>query len=197
MPQNNTEVLPVEEQKIKGQIKHILVELPALVIFQCKRSVFPRNYVTFGRFNEWTFCVQDAQWAVPRRFSFYVFPPKKLPDGNYVPGSKETWLECMSHLLDDIWWLCELPYHKCVNFNLGVYSLCGLNCRPLSFHLEQGWARSWEVISSLWVWDHLNDIKSFMMFNHDIYGFWITLDCVLGSSRKSEQEHEFNNLKRS
>lgn len=84
MQVGDTEILPIEKRKIKGQVQHILMVLPAL----------------------------DAQWITSRRFSFYIFPPCKLADGNYVSGVKETWLEFMSNLLDDIWWLCELQYHK-------------------------------------------------------------------------------------
>ena len=59
---------------------------------------------------------QNEQWVTPRKFIYYVFPPLKLTNGDHLPGAKQKWLEYMSNLLDDIWWLCELQYHQWGNY---------------------------------------------------------------------------------
>lgn len=58
----------------------------------------------------WNF--QDERWVTDRSFGYYVFPPTKRKNVSYSFDSKEEWLKMMSFVLDDIWWLCELPYHK-------------------------------------------------------------------------------------
>ncbi|XP_065215904.1 activating signal cointegrator 1 complex subunit 2 [Planococcus citri] len=80
----DSEVLPVEKQKIKGKFTHLILVIPAL----------------------------DERWVQARSFGYYVFPPTKRKDGKYSSHLKEEWLKTMSFVLDDIWWLCELPYHR-------------------------------------------------------------------------------------
>lgn len=73
--------------------------------------------------------LQDERWVTPRAFGFYTFPPSKRIDGKYLAGAKTEWLEMMSFILDDIWWLCELPYHKYVRYRnenilLIIFKIC-------------------------------------------------------------------------
>lgn len=85
----------------------MLVTIPALVRYI--------QSIESSEQHTWYSWLQDERWVHDRKFAFYVFPPTRLKNGSYIPGAKETWMSFMSCVLDDIWWLCELPYHKLVD----------------------------------------------------------------------------------